>query len=336
MADQLRRLLESGKLTDEQCLSFLRGLVFDKENPNRFDNRKSLVQLLDLRNSTEEVWGPMLRHFHEEEDVDYLRQRDDSQGFDFDPDVRIPRIYGISPFYFGVEEQPPTEMALYGRLGVHWFNFENNRNLEFIRIPKLNTDHPFATTYYITVDVKDVDAAADHSLTLQTMVRRPFIDEFILYMEHCRIKLTPVERDATGFNFYHSFVPDKFYQGPMPAFLSEPPEDADDNDAMRFYEVPDMDIDKYDWLLLYAEFALFHVCEKAGSHSFLPEEIEMKNVLVETLETHTEPSLKLKSMNAIFHISFRVNSFDYITVVRRTIDRVPGHMFLEVDCPKEP
>ncbi|XP_010480658.1 PREDICTED: UPF0725 protein At3g44770-like [Camelina sativa] len=121
----------------------------------------------------------------------------------------------------------------------------------------------------------------------------------------------------------------------MPAFLSEPPEDAADDDAMRFYEVPDMDIDKYDWLLLYAEFALFHVCEKAGSHSFLPKEIEMKKVLVETLETHVEPSLKLKSMNAIFHISFRTNSYDPTFVVRRTTDRVPGHMFLEVDCRKE-
>ncbi|XP_010462896.1 PREDICTED: UPF0725 protein At3g44770-like [Camelina sativa] len=228
-------------------------------------------------------------------------------------------------------------MVLYGRLGVHWFNFENNRNLEFIRIPKLNTEHPFSESYYITVDVKDVDAAAaDHSLTLQTMVRRPLIDELILYMAHCRIKPTPVERDTTRFKYFNSFVPDKFYQGPMPDFLSEPPEDADHDDAMRFYEVPDMDIDKYDWLLLYAEFALFRVCEKAGSHSFLPEEIEMKNVLVETLETHTEPSLKLKSMNAIFHISFRANSFDYTSVVRRTTILVPEHMFLEVDCRKEP
>ncbi|XP_010480657.1 PREDICTED: UPF0725 protein At3g44770-like [Camelina sativa] len=280
--------------------------------------------------------GPYLHEEEEEqEDVDYIRQRNDSQCFDFYPDVRIPRTTGISPFYFGEEEEPPTEMVLYGRLGVHWFNFENNRNLGFIRIPKLNTEHPFSVTYYITVDVKDVDDSADHSLTLQTMVRRPLIDKFYLYMERCRIKPTTVERDTTSFNFFHSFVPDRFYQGPIPAFLSEPSEDAHDNDAMRFYEVPDMDIDKYDWLLLYAEFALLHVCEKAGSHSFLPEEIEMKNVLVETLETHTEPSLKLKSMNAIFHISFRANSCDYITVVRRTIDWVPGHMFLEVDCRKE-
>ncbi|XP_010480497.1 PREDICTED: uncharacterized protein LOC104759245 [Camelina sativa] len=306
-------------------------VILETGNPGRVDNRKPLVQLLDFRSSSEQ-WGPVLRHLYEEEaeeeDVDYLRQRDDSQGFDFDPDVRIPLIHGISPFYFTEEEQPPTEMVLYGRLGVHWFNFENNRNLEFIRIPKLNTEHPFSTTYYITVDVKDVDAAAaDHSLTLQTMVRRPLIPGFKLFMERCRIKPTTVERD-TALNYFHSFVLDKFYRGPMPAFSSEPPASGDD--AMRFYEVPKTDIDKIDWLLLYAEFSLY-----AGSHSFLPKDIEMKKVLVETLETHADTSQKLKSMNAIFHISFRANSCDYITVVRRTIDGVEGHMFLEVGCRKK-
>lgn len=88
-------------------------------------------------------------------------------------------------------------MVLYGRLGVHWFNFEENRNLKFIRIPKLNTEHPFSFSYYITVEVKDVDAAASSpSLTLQTLVRRPFFPELKLFMERCRIKPT------TGFNFF--------------------------------------------------------------------------------------------------------------------------------------
>lgn len=131
-----------------------------------------------------------------------------------------------------------------------------------------------------------------------------------------------------GFNIFHVDMVEKFYQGCMPTFLSEPPEEADD--ALRFYEVQDKDIDKNDWLLLYTEFALFQVCE-SGSHSFRPEERKLKKILVETLETHTEPSLKLKSMNAIFHISFRANSCDYTSVVRRTTDWISGHMFLEVD-----
>ncbi|XP_019091005.1 PREDICTED: uncharacterized protein LOC104743333 [Camelina sativa] len=57
-------------------------VILETGNPGRVDNRKPLVQLLDFRSSSEQ-WGPVLRHLYEEEaeeeDVDYLRQRDDSQ-----------------------------------------------------------------------------------------------------------------------------------------------------------------------------------------------------------------------------------------------------------------
>jgi hypothetical protein len=36
-------------------------------------------------------------------------------------------------------------------------------------------------------------------------------------------------------------------------------------------------------------------------------------------------------MNAVFHISFKANSCDYKSVVRRTTDGISGHMFLEVE-----
>ncbi|CAH8261205.1 unnamed protein product [Arabidopsis lyrata] len=355
MADTLKRMLESGKLTDEQCLSMLRGLDFDKEakvvgectseitpvhsrkrkkkaiqgtnEEEEVDNRKSLPQLLDMRKLPNEEKKRIFCQYEElgvEEDMDYIRQIANTQGFDFKPDVRIPRLKGYSPFYFGEnEEQPPTEMVLYGRLGVHWFNFEQKRKLKFIRIPKLNTEHPFSFSYFITVEVKDDDAAAADSLTLQTLVRRPSFPELKLLMERCRIK--PAEISDHSFNcFYLSF------RGCMPTFLSELPEEADDDDGVRFYEVQTKDIDNNDWLRLYTEFALFQVCE-AGSHSFLPKEMNIKKILVETRETHTDPSLKLESMNAIFHISFRANSCDYTSVVRRTTDEISGHMFLEVE-----
>ncbi|KAG7578020.1 hypothetical protein ISN45_Aa03g022490 [Arabidopsis thaliana x Arabidopsis arenosa] len=162
MADTLKRMLESGKLTDEQCLSMLRGLDFDKEakvvgectseitpvhsrkrkkiaiqgtnEEEEVDNRKSLPQLLDMRKLPNEEKKRIFYQYEElgvEEDIDYLWQIEKTQGFDFDPDVPIPRLKGISPFYFGEnEKQPPTEMVLYGRLGVHWFNFEQKRKLE--------------------------------------------------------------------------------------------------------------------------------------------------------------------------------------------------------------
>ncbi|CAE5967966.1 unnamed protein product [Arabidopsis arenosa] len=359
MADTLKRMLESGKLTDEQCLSILRGIDLDEEmggctseitpvdsrkrkkiaiqgtnEEEEVDNRKPLLQLLDMRKLPNEEKKRIFCQYEElgvEEDMDYIWQIANTQGFDFNPDVRIPRLKGYSPFYFGEnEEQPPTEMVLYGRLGVHWFNFEQKRKLEFIRIPKLNTEHPFSFSYFITVEVKDDDAAAADSLTLQTLVRRPSFPELKLLMERCRIK--PAEISDHSFNcFYQSF------RGCMPTFLSELPEEADDDDGVRFYEVQAKDIDNNDWLRLYTEFALFQVCE-AGSHSFLPEQIKMKKILVETPEPHTDPSLKLDSMNAIFHISFRANSCDYTSVFlheRIKVDRKAGALGDSVTITRE-
>ncbi|XP_010463657.1 PREDICTED: UPF0725 protein At3g44770-like [Camelina sativa] len=383
MADTLRRMLDSGKLTDEQCLSMLRVLdsddkvvgrctcqkVIEEKAFKRIDNRKPLKQLLEMRNLSDEEYDNHLREIDEDqgesEEVDerYFRQMIESQLFDIDPDVRVPRLIGLSHFYFGdkEEEQPPPEMDLYGQLAVHWFNFENNRNLKFLRIPKLNTEHPFPLYYYITVEVKDevedvdVDAAADSSpssLTLQTMVTRPFGASASLEammevtIEGCRIKPTttgayqPYQPDFHHFMFSRV---DALRRGCMPTFLSGPPEEAADD--QRFYEVPDEDIRKNDWLRLYAHFALFKVCE-AGSHAFPPKEMELKKVLVQTRVTTTQydddddddepPSpifnpIDAKSKNAIFHISFEANCRDYTSVVRRTVDGVSGHMQLEVN-----
>ncbi|XP_010467962.1 PREDICTED: UPF0725 protein At3g44770-like [Camelina sativa] len=376
MADILRRMLESGTLTDEQCLSMLAGLdsdkvvgggctsekVIEEKAVKRIDNRKPLTQLLEMRNLSDEESYNLSRQMDEDqgeesEEVDerYFRQIVDSQFFDIDPDVRIPSKQGISAFYFGEKEEqqePPPEIDLYGRLAVHWFNFEHNRNLKFIRIPKLNTQHPFSVSFYITVEVEDVDAAAagassPSSLTLQTRVRRPFGD-FLKAMMEVMIELCRIKPTTTAYqlDFQHFMVDwvDASYRECMPTFLSEPPEEAADD--QRFYEVPDEDIRKNDWLLLYAQFALFQVCE-AGSHAFPPKELELKKILVQTRVTTTQydddddvdvepPSpilnpIDAKSMNAIFHISFKANCRDYTSVVRRTVDGFSGHMRLEVN-----
>ncbi|XP_010417283.1 PREDICTED: UPF0725 protein At3g44770-like [Camelina sativa] len=253
-----------------------------------------------------------------EVDERYFRQIIDSQFFDIDRDVRVPRVIGVSQFYFGEkeeEEQPPPEMVLYEVEDVD-----------------------------ATVEDEDVDAAADSSpssLTLQTLVRRPF-GSFLeammeIMIELCRIKPTTTANEEPFEHFMLDGV-DVFYRECMPTFLSGPPEEAADD--QRFYEVQDEDIRKNDWLRLYTHFALLKVCE-AGSHPFLPKEMELKKILVETRVTTQEdddddddddepPSPILKSMNAIFHISFRANCRDYRCIIRRTTDGLPGHMRLEV------
>lgn len=65
-----------------------------------------------------------------------------------------------------------------------------------------------------------------------------------------------------------------------------------------------------------------------GYKSCLP--VEIKKIIVETCEAHREPRLKLKSSNAIFHINFSADNYDYNSVVRRTMDGISGQMGLEI------
>lgn len=66
--------------------------------------------------------------------------------------------------------------------------------------------------------------------------------------------------------------------------------------------------------------------------------MEIKKIVVETHEAHTEPRHKLKSSNAIFYINFSANtgeggsSDNYRTVIRKTKDGKTGHMVLELSC----
>ncbi|VYS58036.1 unnamed protein product [Arabidopsis thaliana] len=47
-----------------------------------------------------------------------------------------------------------------------------------------------------------------------------------------------------------------------------------------------------------------------------------------TRETHTDPSLKLESMNAVFHISFKANSCDYKSDICSSKLKISLHKFL--------
>ncbi|KAL0853785.1 hypothetical protein Bca101_058937 [Brassica carinata] len=123
---------------------------------------------------------------------------------------------------------------------------------------------------------------------------------------------------------------DELYKSRMPNLLSE----AKPDDRLRFYE--EQDICQNDWLRLYTDFALYCYWRynEDAFKSCLPAEIN--KILVETFETHTDPSLKLKSSNAIFHINFTAKSCDYISVVRRTKDGRTGHIILEISTWTNP
>ncbi|KAG7559682.1 Protein MS5 [Arabidopsis thaliana x Arabidopsis arenosa] len=278
-------MLDSGKLSDETCHSILCGLG-------------KHVDALHLSKTEEEVDG-WTSEEDEQLDEEYCRQVTESLGFDIDGNVRIPAC-GISPVFLGANENPRSEIALYGQLGVHCFNIDKERKLKYMRIPKYNIQFPKAMN-------------GEH-LRVSTGI--------------CRIKPETPEGDIC---LVDEEAIDKFYRGVMPNFVSK---EGAVNDKLRFYEVQEQDICANDWLRLYTEFALFSFWRynEDGFESCLP--VEIKKIIVETCENHREPRLKLKSSNAIFHINFSAKSCDYKSVVRRTTDGKPGHIVLEINTWK--
>ncbi|VYS59359.1 unnamed protein product [Arabidopsis thaliana] len=315
MADILRQLLDSGKLSDETCHSILCGLG-------------QHVDAFHLSKTEEEVDG-WTSEEDEELDQEYCRQVTESLGFDIDGKVCIPAC-GISPVFLGANKNPRSEVALYGRLGVHCFNIDKERKFQYMRIPKYNVQYPEAMSFHITVEVNDLADNSAH--TLQNLVTRSFSrngEDLRVSTGICRIKPKTPEREIC---LVDEEAIDKFYRGVMPNFVSKL---GADDDKLRFYEVQEQDVCANDWLRLYTEFALFSYWRynEDGFESCLP--VEIKKIIVETCDTHREPRMKLKSSNAIFHINFNAKSCDYKSVLRRTTDGKPGHIVLEINTWKK-
>ncbi|KFK33907.1 hypothetical protein AALP_AA5G076400 [Arabis alpina] len=206
-------------------------------------------------------------------------------------------------------------------------------NLQFTRIPKYNTRLTLYRSYFVTVDVVDLDDHSPH--TFQTLVTRSYPmngASFRVFTQLCRIK--PEKPGEERISLLAEQAIDDSYKGCIPNFLSQP---RKDDDCLRFYEVQEQDICENDWLRLYSDFALYARWSYTddGYKSCLP--VEIKKIVVETCETHREPRLKLKSRNAIFHIRFSAKGRDYTSVVRRTTDGITGHLILEINtCVDEP
>ncbi|CAD5324870.1 unnamed protein product [Arabidopsis thaliana] len=265
------------------------------------------VNAFHLSKTEEEVDG-WTSEEDEELDEEYCRQVTESLGFDIDGKVCIPAC-GISPVFLGAKKNPRSEVALYGRLGVHCFNIDKERKLQYMRIPKYNVQYPKAMSFHITVEVNDLADNSPH--TLQTLVTRSFSrngEDLRVSTGICRIKPQTPEGEICL---------------------------VDEEAIDKFYEVQEQDICANDWLRLYTEFALFSYWRynEDGFESCLP--VEIKKIIVETCDTHREPRMKLKSSNAIFHINFNAKNCDYKSVLRRTTDGKPGHIVLEINTWKK-
>ncbi|XP_010436352.1 PREDICTED: UPF0725 protein At4g28920-like [Camelina sativa] len=237
-----------------------------------------------------------------EETQKYLRQVQESDGFDIGY-FRNARTR-INPVPMKDESGYTHDIELYARLGLHCYNLQKGTNLRFLDIPKYNTEGTrFFSGYYITSE-------AHITTTLYALFKLP-----------TGPRATPIEHERR----WEDEVIDDFYKGEMPKWLTKD-ELAATKDKGQYYELQESDLLENEWLHLYAEFALY-----LNWRGF--------PVIVHTQESGEEsPQLKLKANNAIFYMSFKRNfdhqsgnyPVEYQAIVRKTMDRKPGHIRLEV------
>ncbi|CAH8262883.1 unnamed protein product [Arabidopsis lyrata] len=119
---------------------------------------------------------------------------------------------------------------------------------------------------------------------------------------------------------------DMFYNGVMPKWLDDSA--ITGSEKLHYYEINDSDLQENEWLHLYAQVGAYSKWDLDMVNHLL---LEIKKAVVQTKEDDIESSLKLKSSNAIFYITFTTRGGDECAcIVRQTWDGRPQHMCLEV------
>ncbi|CAG7908120.1 unnamed protein product, partial [Brassica rapa] len=94
-------------------------------------------------------------------------------------------------------------------------------------------------------------------------------------------------------------------------------------------QVKESDLQDNEWLYLYAEVVLFSKWEIDLS-AYLP--VKMNKVVARTRED-VETSMKLRSKNATFYMSFTAcGGLECMGIIRRTTDGRPQHMSFQINC----
>ncbi|CAH8366486.1 unnamed protein product [Eruca vesicaria subsp. sativa] len=273
---------------------------------------------------------------------EYHRQFVESDGFD------------VGHFYlpYGGEQVPhivedkydyPYDVGLFSRLGLHCYNLEKGTNLKLDAINKYNDKLRFGRCLCYHITLEAIDTSSSNSLCdFQTCVFKDYLPgqaSFVAQTEISRLKVPSGPRPPTFTGPERRWVEDgvdDYYKGKMPKWLTKDEMAAISNNG-QFYELQESDLQGNEWLHMYAEFAFHYkwMAHESNLRPFLP--LEIKKVIVQTKE-ESEPCMKLNANNAIFYIVFKGNGdpsgapVEYQAVVRKTMDGIPGHICLEVDC----
>ncbi|KAL1221934.1 hypothetical protein V5N11_002929 [Cardamine amara subsp. amara] len=225
------------------------------------------------------------------------------------------------------------DIALFSRVGLHCYNFQQGTNYKFLSWEKYNTRFTSNYDFYITFEA--MDPVRNSVVSFQTLfsdVGRVVADTYVIDMWRtfaCRLrggnKALEDEWDVDK-------VIDQFYTGPMPKWLSD---DGLASHNKKYYVVQESELHENDWLHAFMELAF---SSKANRGLVASPPLEINKVVVETKEDYIiEAREKLKAENAIFYICYKYKGVssegfagDHQSIVRKTMDGRPGHMSLEV------
>uniref|UniRef100_A0A1J3ISG1 UPF0725 protein n=1 Tax=Noccaea caerulescens TaxID=107243 RepID=A0A1J3ISG1_NOCCA len=270
-------------------------------------------------------------------EAEYKRQVEESDGFDVD---ECPYLDGgIFPYVLKDKYDYPFETGLFGRLGLHCYNLDKGTNLKLIGVNQHHTEMTGVFVNYITLEA--MDTCNNFPCNFQTCVARDIVAEnasLKVETQLSRLKVPTGRPRATHVGFerrWENEAVDAFYKGKLPSWSAQ---DKLAGDKGQLHELQPSDLQENEWLHLYAEFA-FHLKWTGygkGLKAFLP--LKFNKVTIQTHESGEESPNLIRARNAIFYMSFKGNgdpsgmSVEYRAIVRRTMDGMPGHIRLEVDC----
>ncbi|XP_010443101.1 PREDICTED: UPF0725 protein At2g20620-like [Camelina sativa] len=210
---------------------------------------------------------------------------------------------------------------LIGKVGLHCYNSHKGTNLQFLTVTQLFLRAVSHVSYTMTLDAFD---PANHSIhSIDTGVW----DASHRNGENLRLITTyciPTGSDESCPQWDPNGV-DVLYTGLMPKWLDD--DALTGSHKLHFYEVNRSDLQENAWFHLYAQVAAY---SKWNIYMVDHLPLETKKVVVQTKED-IESSLKLKSSNAIFYLSFKTRGgAEYKSIIRQTRDGRPQHMCLEV------
>ncbi|KAG7584552.1 Aminotransferase class I/classII [Arabidopsis suecica] len=202
----------------------------------------------------------------------------------------------VSMGYCGVKAYGVNEAdELIAKLALHCYNSHKGTNLQLMTVTQLMVRSVAHFDYQMTLNA--IDPANNSFSSVEICAW----DASIENDENLRLVTTFCSLEGSGEKGtqWDFDGVDMFYNGVMPKWLDDGT--LTGSETLHYYEVNDSDLQENEWLHLYAQVGAYSKWDLDMVNHF---PLEIKKAVVQTKEDDIESSLKLKSSNAIFYITF--------------------------------